>query len=195
MQLGMIGLGRMGANMTRRLVRGGHAITVFDLNADRVREVAADGARGAASLDTLVQALAPPRAVWLMVPAGDPTERMVSELATRLQAGDTIIDGGNTLYKDDVRRARMLEPRGVHYLDVGTSGGLFGLERGYSLMIGGPLVCRRAAGPDLCHARPRQRWYADDDRPRHGRSRLPALRTDRRRALRQDGPQRNRVPG
>ncbi|HET9383645.1 MAG TPA: decarboxylating 6-phosphogluconate dehydrogenase [Gemmatimonadales bacterium] len=139
MQLGMIGLGRMGANMTRRLVRGGHAITVFDLSADRVREVAADGAHGAASLDILVQALAPPRTVWLMVPAGDPTERMVSELATRLEAGDAIIDGGNSLYKDDVRRARMLEPRGVHYLDVGTSGGLWGLERGYSLMIGGPL--------------------------------------------------------
>jgi 6-phosphogluconate dehydrogenase len=140
MQLGMIGLGRMGANMTRRLVRGGHAITVFDLNAERVHEVAADGARGAASLDNLVQALPPPRAVWLMVPAGDPTERMVSELATRLQPGDAIIDGGNTLYKDDVRRARMLEPRGVHYVDVGTSGGLWGLERGYSLMIGGPAV-------------------------------------------------------
>ena len=138
MQLGMIGLGRMGANMTRRLVRGGHTITVFDLSAERVREVAADGAHGAASLDILVQALAPPRTVWLMVPAGDPTERMVSELATRLEAGDAIIDGGNSLYKDDVRRARMLEPRGVHYLDVGTSGGLWGLERGYSLMIGGP---------------------------------------------------------
>jgi 6-phosphogluconate dehydrogenase len=138
MQLGMIGLGRMGANMTRRLVRGGHAITVFDLSADRVHQLAADGARGAASLDDLVQTLPPPRAVWLMVPAGDATERMVSELATRLQAGDAIIDGGNTLYKDDVRRARMLEPRGVHYLDVGTSGGLWGLERGYSLMIGGP---------------------------------------------------------
>ena len=108
MQLGMIGLGRMGANMTRRLVRGGHAITVFDLNADRVREVAAGGAPGAASLAILIQALAPPRAVWLMVPAGDPTERMVSELATSLQAGDAIIDGGNSLYKDDVRRARGL---------------------------------------------------------------------------------------
>jgi 6-phosphogluconate dehydrogenase len=144
MQLGMIGLGRMGANMTRRLVRGGHAVTVFARNAGRVRELAADGARGAFSLDELVQSLSPPRAVWLMVPAGDPTEGMVTELATRLDPGDAIVDGGNTFYKDDVRRARMLEPRGVHYVDVGTSGGVWGLERGYSLMIGGaaPIVAR-----------------------------------------------------
>jgi 6-phosphogluconate dehydrogenase len=106
----MIGLGRMGTNMTRRLVRGGHAFTVFDLSADRLHELAEDGARGPASLDDLVQALPPPRAVRLMVPAGDPTERMVSELATRLRAADAILDGGNTLYKDDVRRARLLEP-------------------------------------------------------------------------------------
>jgi len=138
MQLGMIGLGRMGANMTRRLTRGGHAVTVFDLSAERVRELVAEGAAGAASLDDLVRALPLPRAVWLMVPAGEPTEQMVGELATRLQAGDTIIDGGNTHYKDDVRRARTLEPRGIHYVDVGTSGGLWGLDRGYSLMIGGP---------------------------------------------------------
>jgi 6-phosphogluconate dehydrogenase len=137
MKLGMIGLGRMGANMTRRLIRGGHAVTVFDLNAERVRELAAEGATGAASIDDLVRALPQPRVVWLMVPAGEPTEKMVSELASRLQADDTIIDGGNTHYKDDVRRARMLEPKGVHYVDVGTSGGLWGLERGYSLMIGG----------------------------------------------------------
>jgi 6-phosphogluconate dehydrogenase len=103
-----------------------------------VHELAEDGARGAVSLDDLVQALPPPCAVWLMAPAGDPTERMVSELATRLQAGDAIIDGGNILYKDDVRRANMLESRGGHYVDVGTSGGLWGLERHYSLMIGGP---------------------------------------------------------
>jgi 6-phosphogluconate dehydrogenase len=138
MQLGMIGLGRMGANMTRRLTRGGHAVTVFDLSAERVRELVAEGATGTGSLDDLVRALPPPRAVWLMVPAGEPTEQMVAELATRLQAGDTIIDGGNTHYKDDVRRARTLDPRGIHYVDVGTSGGLWGLDRGYSLMIGGP---------------------------------------------------------
>jgi 6-phosphogluconate dehydrogenase len=138
MQLGMIGLGRMGANMTRRLTRGGHAVTVFDLSAERVGELVADGATGTGSLDDLVRALPPPRTVWLMVPAGEPTEQMVGELATRLQAGDTIIDGGNTHYKDDVRRARFLEPRGIHYVDVGTSGGLWGLDRGYSLMIGGP---------------------------------------------------------
>ncbi|MBI4477356.1 MAG: decarboxylating 6-phosphogluconate dehydrogenase [Acidobacteria bacterium] len=138
MQLGMIGLGRMGANMTRRLARDGHAVTVFDLSAARVRELAAEGATGAASIDDLVRALSPPRIVWIMVPAGEPTEKMVAELATRLQADDTIVDGGNTYFKDDVRRAQMLEPRGIHYVDVGTSGGLWGLERGYSLMIGGP---------------------------------------------------------
>ena len=138
MQLGMIGLGRMGANMARRLMRGGHAVAVFDLSADRVRELSEEGASAADALDDLVQGLPAPRAVWLMVPAGEATEHMINELATRLQAGDTIIDGGNTHYKDDVRRARMLEPRGVHYVDAGTSGGLWGLERGYSLMIGGP---------------------------------------------------------
>jgi 6-phosphogluconate dehydrogenase len=138
MQLGMIGLGRMGANMTRRLTRAGHAVTVFDLSAARVQELVAEGATGTGSLDDLVRALPLPRAVWLMVPAGEPTEQMVAALATRLQAGDTIVDGGNTHYKDDVRRARTLDPRGIHYVDVGTSGGLWGLDRGYSLMIGGP---------------------------------------------------------
>jgi 6-phosphogluconate dehydrogenase len=124
--------------MTRRLMRGGHEITVFDLSAERVREIANEGARGANSLDAMIQSLQPPRAVWLMVPAGEPTEQMVGELATRLQPGDAIIDGGNTMFKDDVRRARTLESRGLHYIDVGTSGGLWGLDRGYSLMIGGP---------------------------------------------------------
>jgi 6-phosphogluconate dehydrogenase len=138
MQLAMIGLGRMGANMTRRLLRGGHDVTVFNRSADKVKELVAEGARGAATLDELVQALAPPRIVWLMVPAGDATDQVVNELSTRLARGDTIIDGGNTRYKDDVRRARLLEPRGIHYVDVGTSGGVWGLERGYCLMIGGP---------------------------------------------------------
>jgi 6-phosphogluconate dehydrogenase len=138
MKLGMIGLGRMGANMTRRLIRGGHAVTVFDLNAERVRELAAEGATAAASLHDLVRALPYPRVVWLMVPAGEATEKMVSELAPRLQADDTLIDGGNTHYKDDVRRAQVLASRGIQYVDAGTSGGLWGLERGYSLMIGGP---------------------------------------------------------
>jgi 6-phosphogluconate dehydrogenase len=167
MQLGMIGLGRMGANMTRRLTRGRHAVTVFDLSAERVRELVAEGATGAASLDDLVRALPPPRTVWLMVPAGEPTEQMVAELATRLQAGDTIIDGGNTHYKDDVRRARTLEPRGIHYVDVGTSGGLWGLDRGYSLMIGGPRAAVDRLDPIFATLAP----GADGTPPTPGRER------------------------
>ncbi len=167
MQLGMIGLGRMGANMTRRLLRGGHAVTVFDLSAARVQELVAEGATGAASLDDLVRALPPPRTVWLMVPAGASTEQMVTELATRLQSGDTIIDGGNTHYKDDVRRARALEPRGIHYLDVGTSGGLWGLDRGYSLMIGGPPASVERLDPIFATLAP----GAGDSPPTPGRER------------------------
>jgi len=137
MQLGMIGLGRMGANMTRRLLRGGHWVAAFDLSSDRVRALADEGAAGVSSIDEMVQALAPPRAFWLMVPAGAPTEEMVGALASRLQPDDVIIDGGNTHFKDDVRRAGELSRRKIHYVDVGTSGGLWGLDRGYSLMIGG----------------------------------------------------------
>jgi len=138
MQLGMIGLGRMGANMSRRLLRAGHEVVAHDLDAEAVRAVTDDGARGAASLDALVGALAPPRAVWLMVPAGAPTDQTIDALTGRLDTGDTVIDGGNTFFKDDVRRAAALGARGIDYLDVGTSGGIWGLERGYSLMIGGP---------------------------------------------------------
>jgi 6-phosphogluconate dehydrogenase len=163
----MIGLGRMGANMTRRLTRGGHAVTVFDLSAERVRELVAEGATGAASLDDLVRTLPPPRTVWLMVPAGEPTEQMVAELAIRLQADDTIIDGGNTHYKDDVRRARTLEPRGIQYVDVGTSGGLWGLDRGYSLMIGGPRASVERLDPIFATLAP----GADGTAPTPGRER------------------------
>ena len=138
MEIGMIGLGRMGANMARRLMRSGHRVVAFDLNRNRVRELAEEGATAAASLDELGQALAAPRVIWLMVPAGKPAEDMVSALATRLKPGDAVIDGGNSLYTDDVRRAELLREKGIHYLDVGTSGGVWGLERGYSLMIGGP---------------------------------------------------------
>ncbi|HWQ33691.1 MAG TPA: decarboxylating 6-phosphogluconate dehydrogenase [Blastocatellia bacterium] len=137
MQLGMIGLGRMGGNMVRRLMKGGHDCVAFDLNADNVRQIAAEGATGANSLDDFVSTLKPPRAAWVMVPAGVPTESTVMALAERMEAGDIIIDGGNSYYKDDVRRAGILRERGIHYVDVGTSGGIWGLERGYCLMIGG----------------------------------------------------------
>ncbi len=137
MQLGMVGLGRMGANMVRRLQRGGHESVVFDLNPDNVKALAADGVAGAVSLDDFVSRLAKPRAAWVMVPAGGPTEETVQSLADRMEPGDIIIDGGNSYYKDDVRRAEALKAKGIHYVDVGTSGGVWGVERGYCLMIGG----------------------------------------------------------
>ena len=138
MQLGMIGLGRMGANMVRRLMRGGHDCVVFDLNADSVNALAGEGATGAESLDDFVAKLNAPRAVWIMVPAGNPTEQTVLSLAAKLSAGDIIIDGGNSYFKDDVRRSKMLAEREINYVDVGTSGGIWGLERGYCMMAGGP---------------------------------------------------------
>jgi 6-phosphogluconate dehydrogenase len=137
MQLGMIGLGRMGANMVRRLMRGGHECVVFDLNADSVKALVSEGATGAESLDDFVAKLHAPRAVWIMVPAGNPTEQTVLNLAAKLTAGDVIIDGGNAYFKDDVRRSKMLAEKNINYVDVGTSGGIWGLERGYCMMIGG----------------------------------------------------------
>jgi 6-phosphogluconate dehydrogenase len=138
MQLGMVGLGRMGANMTRRLMRGGHTMVVSDLSAAAVQQMAGEGAVASSSLDDLINKLDAPRAVWIMVPAGDPTEKTVQALLSTLQAGDAIIDGGNSYFKDDVRRSKMCREKGVHYVDVGTSGGVWGLERGYCMMIGGP---------------------------------------------------------
>ncbi len=138
MQLGMIGLGRMGANMVRRLMKAGHQCVVFDLNPANVKALAAEGATGAASLPDFVGKLTKPRAAWVMVPAGPPTEKTVMSLADHMEAGDTIIDGGNSYFKDDVARARKLKPRGIHYVDAGTSGGIWGAERGYCLMVGGP---------------------------------------------------------
>jgi len=138
MQLGMVGLGRMGANMTRRLMRGGHTLVVSDLSADAVKGLAGEGAVASSSLDDLVSKLSPPRAAWIMVPSGDPTEKTAQALLGRMQAGDTIIDGGNSYFKDDVRRSKICAAKGVHYVDVGTSGGVWGLERGYCMMIGGP---------------------------------------------------------
>ena len=138
MQLGMVGLGRMGANMTRRLLRGGHSLVVSDRSPEAVKQLAGEGATGSASLEDFVGKLKPPRAAWVMVPAGGPTEQTVQNLAQHMQAGDTIIDGGNSYFKDDVRRATQLKSRGIHYVDVGTSGGVWCLERGYCMMIGGP---------------------------------------------------------
>jgi 6-phosphogluconate dehydrogenase len=133
----MVGLGRMGGNMVRRLLRGGHQCVVFDRNPQAVSELAGEGAIGAGSLDDFAAKLAKPRTAWLMLPAGEITETTVEALATQLEAGDAMIDGGNSYYKDDVRRAAALAGRGIHYLDAGTSGGVWGLERGYCLMIGG----------------------------------------------------------
>jgi 6-phosphogluconate dehydrogenase len=144
MQLGFVGLGKMGLNMVTRLMRGGHQVVAYDRSADAVKRSADAGASGCGSLADLVTALAPPRAVWVMVPAGMPTESTVLELGDRLSAGDAIIDGGNTNFHDDVRRAETLAKRDVHYVDAGTSGGIWGLEEGYCLMVGGEAdVCRR----------------------------------------------------
>jgi 6-phosphogluconate dehydrogenase len=138
MELGMVGLGRMGANMTRRLMRDGHDCVVFDVNADAVSALAGEGARGASSLQELAGRLSAPRAIWVMVPSGEITERTVEDVAAVLEPGDAIVDGGNSYYRDDIRRAEALRERGIDFLDCGTSGGVFGLERGYCLMIGGP---------------------------------------------------------
>jgi 6-phosphogluconate dehydrogenase len=144
MQLGMIGLGRMGSNIVRRLMRDGHACVVYDLNADAVAALASDGATGAASLADVVAKLDAPRSVWVMVPAGGITGRVIAELATLLEPGDAIIDGGNSYYRDDIDRSADLAAKGITLLDCGTSGGVWGLDRGYCLMIGGdsPAVAR-----------------------------------------------------
>jgi 6-phosphogluconate dehydrogenase len=136
MQLGMIGLGRMGANMVRRLMRGGHQCVVWDQNRANVEKLAGEGATGVPTLDDLLKALQPPRAVWLMVPAAA-VDGTLAELAARMESGDIVIDGGNSYYIDDIRRAKELDAKGLHYVDVGTSGGVWGLERGFCQMIGG----------------------------------------------------------
>ncbi|MBV1696245.1 MAG: decarboxylating 6-phosphogluconate dehydrogenase [Hyphomicrobiales bacterium] len=147
MQLGMVGLGRMGANIVRRLLRAAHSAVVFDRDPSPGRALAAEGAVAASSLADLVARMDAPRHVWIMLPAGEATERAIGEVADLLTAGDTIIDGGNTFWKDDVRRARELEARGIAYVDVGTSGGVWGLERGYCLMIGGTEAAVRRLDP------------------------------------------------
>jgi 6-phosphogluconate dehydrogenase len=157
MQLGMVGLGKMGANMTKRLLQGGHDVVVTDLNADAIKAAESDGATGADDLSALVAQLDAPRAVWVMVPAGDPTESTVNALADALDDGDIIIDGGNSNYKDTMRRGETLREKGIHFVDVGTSGGVWGLKEGYSMMIGGeedvvaslnPIFATLAPSPD-----------------------------------------------
>lgn len=156
MQIGLVGLGRMGANMVRRLEKGGHKCVVFDLNAENVKKLVGEGATGADSLENLVKQLPAPRVVWVMVPAGKATENTVQILSHAMQDGDVIIDGGNSFYKDDIRRAAELKARGIRYVDAGTSGGVWGVERGYCLMVGAeeetfsiiePIIKTLAPGP------------------------------------------------
>ena len=137
MQIGMVGLGKMGGNMTTRLLKGGHGVVVFDRNKDAITKAKSEGANGAESLEDLVSRLNTPRTVWIMVPAGDPTESLLNELGKMLSDGDTVVDGGNSNYKDTQRRAAELKEKGISLVDVGTSGGVWGLAEGYSMMIGG----------------------------------------------------------
>ncbi|UVM75408.1 phosphogluconate dehydrogenase (NAD(+)-dependent, decarboxylating) [Pseudomonas alvandae] len=175
MQLGIIGLGRMGGNIARRLMLNGHITVVYDRNAAFVENLSQEGATGVADLPALVAGLETPRAVWVMLPAGAPTEDTINALSALLEPGDVIIDGGNTYYKDDIRRAQALSEKGLSYIDVGTSGGVWGLERGYCMMIGGdadvvrrldPLFASLAPGMgDIPRTRDRK---SDDDRAERG---------------------------
>lgn len=196
MQLGMVGLGRMGGNIVRRLLRNGHTAVVFDQDPKAVAALVQEGAVGADSLEDFVAKLELPRTAWVMLPAGDPTEVTVMTIAGLMQPDDVIIDGGNSFYKDDIRRAAALDAKGLHYVDVGTSGGVWGLERGYCMMIGGhkaavdrldPIFSTLAPGlGSAAHPGPRRPRF-----PR--RARLHPCRAERRRPLRQDDPQRHRV--
>ena len=196
MQLGMIGLGRMGANLVRRLMRAGHECVVYDVSPEAVAELAAEGAVGASSLEDLAAKLQAPRAAWIMVPAAY-AGATAAELAGHLAADDVIIDGGNSYYRDDIQRAEELRALGIHYLDVGTSGGVFGLDRGFCLMIGGedeavrrlePIFQALAPGPGSAERTPGR---TGEPEPRGAG--VPPLRAGRRGALREDGPQRDRV--
>ncbi len=159
MQIGMIGLGRMGENMARRLLKGRHKVVVYDRAADKVKEMVKYGAKGASSLEEMVSMLAAPRAIWIMVPAGKPVDDTIDALKGLLRRGDLIIDGGNSHYKDDLRREKELKPLGLNYMDVGVSGGIWGLKEGYCLMIGGDSRLFRRLEPVLKTLAPNREGY------------------------------------
>ena len=192
MELGIIGLGRMGGNISLRLMRAGHKTVVYDRNADAVSGLTKQGAAGVGGLADMVKALAPPRAVWVMLPAGAITEATVNELAGLMDVGDTIIDGGNSYYKDDIRRAKALSAQGITYIDVGTSGGVWGLDRGYCMMIGGDKAAVDRLDPIFAALAP---GIGHIDRTPHRENRDPRAEQGyihagpgRRRPLREDGP-------
>jgi 6-phosphogluconate dehydrogenase len=190
MQLGMIGLGRMGANMVRRLIRGGHQCVVFDRSTTLVQQLVQEKAMGAADLHDLIGKLDKPRAVWLMVPAAV-VDESIANISPHLEAGDTLIDGGNSYYIDDIRRAKELAAKSIHYVDVGASGGVWGLERGYCMMIGGEAgVVKRLDHIQNARAGHRKHFAnagAGQDRG-NVRAGISALWRERRRAFREDGP-------
>ncbi|MGY3289554.1 6-phosphogluconate dehydrogenase (decarboxylating) [Bradyrhizobium sp. LM3.6] len=197
MQLGMIGLGRMGGNIVRRLMRHGHSTVVYDKDAKAVAGLAADGAVGSATLEEFISKLERPRTAWVMLPAGHITETTIGTIAGVMQEGDVIIDGGNTFWQDDVRRGKALKTRGIHYVDVGTSGGVWGLDRGYCMMIGGEKQVVDRLDPIFAALAP-----GAGDIPAHGGTRgarfphragLHPCWPCRRRAFRQDDPQRHRI--
>ena len=196
MQLGMIGLGRMGANMVRRLLKGGHQCVVFDRSAKAVEDLVKEKAVGSSSLQDLVSKLQRPRALWLMVPAAT-VEKTIADLLPLLDPNDILVDGGNSYYVDDIQRAQELAPKKIHYVDVGTSGGVWGLERGYCMMVGGEKGVVQRLDPIFATLAPGRgdvpRTPGREASSRHGRKRLSALRREWRRALRQDGPQRHRI--
>ena len=158
MEIGFVGLGRMGGNMVTRLLQGGHQVVAYDRSPSAVSAVTAAGAKGVQSLGDLVSALKAPRVIWVMVPAGDPTEATINELAGLMAKGDIVVDGGNSKYKDDVRRARELAPRGLSYVDAGTSGGIWGLQNGYCLMVGGDRASIDRLAPALTTLAPPDGW-------------------------------------